>query len=181
MIDLNELAKKVHANSVEKGFWEGDPSDQHFLCLVISELMEAVEADRKSLVADKQKFNEWMLSGNPHRHVFENAFEKWIKDSVSDELSDAFIRLLDLAGARNLNMNRINFTNIVSKNKTFTENIYSIIKDLMNNRYSLEEQIFYCLSQISMLAEILEIPLSWHVEQKMKYNQLREYKHGKKY
>lgn len=47
MIDLNKLAQEVHANSVEKGFWEGDPSDQHFLCLVISELMEAVEADRK--------------------------------------------------------------------------------------------------------------------------------------
>ena len=180
-MDLNELAKQVHANSVEKGFWEGDPSDQHSLCLVISELMEAVEADRKSLVADKQKFNEWMFSGNPHRHVFENAFEKWIKDSVSDELSDAFIRLLDLAGARNLNMNRINFVNIVSKKKTFTENIYAIIKDLTNNKYSLEEQVFYCLSQVSMLAEILDIPLPWHVETKMKYNQTREHKHGKKY
>ena len=46
--DLNKLAAEAHANAVEKGFWEGKPSNEHFLCLVISELMEAVEADRGS-------------------------------------------------------------------------------------------------------------------------------------
>ncbi len=183
MIDLNELAKEVHANSVEKGFWEGDPSDQHFLMLVITELSEAIEADRKCMKPDIKRYKYLMgeYTSECSPRTFEHMFEVYLKDSIQDELADAFIRLLDLAGARNLNMNRANFTNIVSKKKTFTENIYAIIKDLTNNKYSLEEQVFYCLSQISRLAEILDISLPWHVEQKMKYNKLREYKHGKKY
>lgn len=183
MIDLNKLAKEAHANSVEKDFWEGDPSDQHFLMLVITELSEAIEADRKGIKADVESFKKNMgtYTQEDSPISFEHFFKTYIKDSVEDEISDAFIRLLDLAGARNLNMNRVNFTNIVSKKKTFTENIYAIIKDLTNNKYSLEEQVFYCLSQISRLAEILDIPLPWHVEQKMKYNKLREYKHWKNY
>lgn len=177
MIDLNKLAKEVHANSVDKGFWEVELSNEHCLCLVISELMEAVEADRKDKKAQIEFYNSSI-----DKHGYNNGiFEDYIKDSKGDELADAFIRLLDLSGARNLNMNRANFTNIVSKKKTFTENIYAIIKDLTNYKYSLEEQVFYCLSQISRLAEILDIPLPWHVEQKMKYNKLREYKHGKNY
>lgn len=60
MIEWNKLREKAHANSVRHGFWENNPSDQHFLCLVISELMEAVEADRKSRRADKNAFLDKM-------------------------------------------------------------------------------------------------------------------------
>lgn len=34
---------------VAHGWHEENLSDEHFLCLVISELMEAVEADRKGI------------------------------------------------------------------------------------------------------------------------------------
>ena len=37
-INWNELKDKAHSNAVKHGFWEGKPSDKHFLCLVISEL-----------------------------------------------------------------------------------------------------------------------------------------------
>lgn len=189
-MNLNELRDKVHANAVEKGFWDKPLSDQHFLMLVITELSEAVEADRKGRRAQSSEFKT-LLHNQEHSEVglseqwYEDWYPTWfgqyIKDSIEDELADAFIRLLDLAGARNFNMNRVNFANVVSKNKTFTENIYAIIKDLTYRRYSPEEQVFYCLSQVSRLADILDIPLPWHVEQKMKYNQLRERMHGKKY
>ena len=49
MIEWNILRDKAHANSVRHGFWENNPSDQHFLCLVISELMEAVEISKDCL------------------------------------------------------------------------------------------------------------------------------------
>lgn len=47
-INWNELKDKAHSNAVKHGFWEGRPSDRHFLCLVISELMEAVNAHRRN-------------------------------------------------------------------------------------------------------------------------------------
>lgn len=151
-INWNELKDKAHSNAVKHGFWEGRPSDKHFLCLVISELMEAVNAHRR------------------------NKFAR-----VPANRADAAIRLLDLAGANNLNLNRFCLQHVVTPKKSFTENIYAIVKDLVNYKYSQEEQINYALHQIRRLSEILKINLLWHIEQKMYYNEGREDKHGKEY
>lgn len=183
--NLNKLAAEAHANAVEKGFWENNPSNEHFLCLVICELSEAIEADRKGKRADVENYK--LLSkasvdrtGNME-YFNEIAFCHKIKDSVEDELADAFIRLLDLAGANNYNLNRFCLQHVVTARKTFTENIYAIIKDIMNYKYSKEEQVNYAMHQIRRLSEILKIDLFWHIEQKMVYNRLREHKHGKGY
>ena len=46
-MSLNELRDKAYRNAVTHGFHNKELSNEHCLCLVISELMEAVEADRK--------------------------------------------------------------------------------------------------------------------------------------
>lgn len=183
--NLNELAVEAHANAVEKGFWEDNPSNEHFICLIISELMEAVEAHRENRFAKIPVNKKDTVFDAPVFHpkncYFIVNFDTYIKDTVEDELADAFIRLLDLAGANNYNLNRFCLQHVVTERKTFTENIYAIIKDIMNYKYSKEEQINYAMHQIRRLSEILKIDLFWHVEQKMAYNRLREYKHGKGY
>ena len=45
--DWNILRDQAHEMAKRHGFWDETPSDNHFLCLIVSELMEAVEADRK--------------------------------------------------------------------------------------------------------------------------------------
>lgn len=47
-LNLNQLRDKVYQCAVAHGWHEENLSDEHFLCLVISELMEAVEADHAS-------------------------------------------------------------------------------------------------------------------------------------
>ena len=91
----NALRDKVHANAVEKGFWDENNSPEHYLCLVISELMEAVEADRKNRYANLREFDTECCE----RVYFTENFEQYVKDTVEDELADAVIRILDLAGA----------------------------------------------------------------------------------
>lgn len=191
MIKWNKLRDKAHANAVRHGFWDNTPSDQHFLCLVISELMEAVEADRKSRRADTNAFLgkmearktlEYPADTDIYRsYQPKRIFEDYIKDTVEDELADAAIRLLDLAGAHNMNLNGLCLLNVVTLHKTFTENIFAIVKDLVDYRYSLEEQVNYALCQILALSGIMRFNLEWHIEQKMLYNESREVKHGKKY
>ena len=44
---LNELRDKAYRTACGHGFHDQELSNEHFLCLVISELMEAVEADRR--------------------------------------------------------------------------------------------------------------------------------------
>jgi len=46
-INLNKLRDEAYQNAVEHGWHDRDLSDEHFLCLVISELMEAVQARKK--------------------------------------------------------------------------------------------------------------------------------------
>lgn len=86
-----------------------------------------------------------------------------------------------MAGLRNLNLNRFALVNVVSKKKTFTENIHSIVKDITNYKYTLEELVNYAITQVFVLSDILDIDLLWHIEHKMKYNELREDMYGKKY
>lgn len=45
-INLNELRDRAYKIARDHGFHDADWSNEHLLCLVISELMEAVEADR---------------------------------------------------------------------------------------------------------------------------------------
>lgn len=48
-INWNELKDKAHSNAVKHGFWEGKPSDKHFLCLVISEQKEIAQLPKIGL------------------------------------------------------------------------------------------------------------------------------------
>ena len=184
-IDLNKLRDKAYKTACEHGLHDQELSNEHCLCLVISELMKAVEADRKrkyfkGKIMFERDFN--LYSALVEENVrYRNAFEKHIKDTVGDKLADTVIRLLDLAGLRNLNLNRFALVNVVSKKKTFTENIHSIVKDITNYKYTLEELVNYAITQVFVLSDILDIDLLWRIEHKMKYNELREDMYGKKY
>lgn len=183
MINLNELRNKAYNCACEHGFHDKDYSDRHYLMLVITELSEAVEADRKGKRADRDGFKSDNAFQSDHMpEAFIDNFEMYIKDSIEDELADTVIRLLDLAGVRNIDLsNRFILQYVVSKRHSFIENIYKISKELIYYKYTLEEQINYVIRQTFQLAEMMNIDLSWHIEYKMKYNELRAPMHGKRY
>ena len=145
-INLNELRDRAYKTACEHGFHDKELSNEHLLCLVISELMEAVEADRKGKRADRESFKSSYEDEEPHDDVnFKYCFEKYIKDTISDELSDA------------------------------------VIKEIIDRKYSLEEQVNYVITQVFALANILGVDLLWHINQKMRYNELRPMLNGKRY
>ena len=85
---LNELAKMCHTIAVEKGFWEKERNIGEALMLIVTELAEAMEAHRHQ---DKENFKE--------------------------ELADTFIRLLDLCGGLNIDIEN-EITRKSEKNKS---------------------------------------------------------------
>lgn len=183
--DWNKIRDEVHENAVRHGFWDNNPSNEHFLCLVISELMEAVEADRKSMRTDKSILPHFK---NPEEYSptgagYSGYFEMYVKNTVEDELADAIIRICDLAGANGINLNvpETPIPMFPEAKSSFTENIYQIIQKLVDENRPLDEALNLCRKQICKLAVCLEIDLSWHIEKKMLYNTLRKYKHGKSY
>lgn len=198
MKDLNELRDKAYQCAVEHGWHKEKLSNEHFLCLVISELMEAVEADRKGRRAEKDKFVrefEYTVTAEKLYHTaydraFIYLFDRYIKDSVEDELADACIRIFDLAGLRKVNLINISFPIYNSedhknnrKSLTFTEWAYDVtyvISGFDENKYPIGYLFIGILQEICCKADLMGFDILWHIEQKIKYNQSRDYKHGGK-
>jgi len=81
---FNDVARRVHKNSREKGFWDNERNDGEALMLMVSELSEALEALRQpdSDVATSAKIEGFM--------------------PVEEELADVIIRVMDYCVGREL-------------------------------------------------------------------------------
>ena len=178
-MNLNKLRDKAYQCAVAHGWHEENLSDEHFLCLVISELMEAVEADRKGMHANRANFEYCMKQRKRDDGEFMYAFKQDIKDSVEDELADACIRMLDLAGLRGYDLDSFDYEGSDTEDysdMTFTESMFRICVYVTDNFY--RDEPFILLNEIFAFCRDRNIDIFWHIKQKMKYNELRPYKHG---
>tara|TARA_R110000744_G_scaffold380568_1_gene503217 strand:- start:3896 stop:4303 length:408 start_codon:yes stop_codon:yes gene_type:complete len=85
--EINDTTELCHELAFKSGWWNGVDVNAPFvipakLCLVHSEISEAMEGERKNLMDDHL----------PHRKM------------VEVELADAMIRIMDLAGAMKLDL-----------------------------------------------------------------------------
>ena len=173
----NELRDRAYQCACRHGFHDKEYSDEYWLMLIITEISEAVNADRNGRKANVDFFKR-KYSGSDSKF----GYEKLIKGSVEEELADVVIRFLDYAGLNKISIDdRIILSYTVTKKKSFIENMYAIVKDIVNYKYSKEELINYAFRQVLRVAEFHNIDLLYHIEQKMKYNELRPMLNGKKY
>lgn len=122
-MNIKETAKEIYENAKAKGFWDTERNLGEMLMLIVSELSEALEADRTGHYCNQDRRD--LIDSNDY-DSYSSTFETYIKNTFEDELADVVIRVLDLCHAKN-------------------------------------------------------IDLEWHIRNKMKYNSMREHKHGKKY
>ena len=81
-MNIKQLQEKIHNQNKDMGWWDNPREIGTLLCLVHSEISEAMEGDRKSLMDDHL----------PHRYMLEV------------ELADAVIRILDIAEWKGFNL-----------------------------------------------------------------------------
>ena len=184
--DLNKLRDRAYSIAKAHGFHEKEQSDETYLMLIITEISEAVNADRKNHHADIETFKDWIACDhiNAHSDSYSNVFNKTIKDSVEDELADVAIRILDLSGLINVDLsnNRPSiFHYVVSEKKSLCENCYNIVMNITNYRGSIFGMLNDVIRQVIELAKFYSIDLFKFIDLKMKYNELRPYKNGKEY
>jgi len=105
---LTELSKIVYEANKEKGFHDKERSFAETCMLIVSEISEAVEADRKgndlNNELDKELVDVEFDSYKSGENLDVQFFEDRIKDTVEDELADALIRILDEAGRRGMDI-----------------------------------------------------------------------------
>ena len=188
MINLNELRDKAYKCACDHGFHDVKCSNEHYLMLIITEVSEAVEADRKDKHADKRGFesdNEFQSDYMPE--AFIDNFETFIKDSIEDELADAVIRLLDFSAVKKLPpfnemLLKLKYA-VFDYNKSFAEIIFNVVSQISfrGEHPNYEEIVSNTICHIFMIAKAYDIDLDWYIEQKMKYNELRPHKNGKRY
>lgn len=109
-----DLQKEIHSIARDKGFYEEKRNIPTRLMLIVSEISEAMEADRKDkrYIRSIQALNGWTSDED-----FRMAFQNGCKDTFEDELADAVIRILDLAEAEKIDL----YSHILAKiryNKT---------------------------------------------------------------
>ena len=175
-IELNNLRDEVFKIAVDHGWHEEDMGNETCIVLIISELCEAMEADRKNKRAIRKNYDKLL---KVYEEDFNSdAFELYIKDSLEDELADVIIRCLDLAGLRDLNMNWSWNKPAYSASK-FPVFVYDATNILTAN-IDLESRM-RCIIEFTLdQCNAMNIDIDWHIKQKVLFNKERPYKHGGK-
>ena len=184
-MDLQKLSQEAYATAKAHGWHDTEQPDETLLMLIITEIAEAVQADRANRHADYNQFNGDMeyFADNADDDLFAMLFEKYIKNSLEDELADVIIRCLDLAALRGISLQYVdeflaNGVNAIID--SFPIVMYHLCEELTLYKECLCEKLNVVIAIIIAYCQQKGIEIEWFVEQKMRYNKLREYRHGNK-
>ena len=178
-MNLNELRDEAYSIAKANGWHEEEHSDEHWIMLVITEIAEAVQADRKNLHADVEAFKKYEEIID-----FKENFERQIKNTVEDELSDVVIRCLDLAGLRKFDLEEevealMEMVESIKEGSGFIDLCYAL-SGISTCDDSTEQKTIAIIAVVLKYCELTGIDLDFFIRTKMNYNRLRGYKHGGK-
>ncbi len=188
---IDEFIGRAYETAKKHGFHDEKTSVEHQLMLVISEISEAVEADRKNLHANLDGFEICKDL------TYNDRFKNYVKDSVEDEMADVCIRIFDMCGyfgvkpyrsMEEILTLRDDWRQEIGKMR-FSEQAYALVQLLTSWPPTEVNQVGGVLSHVFGAALFfihywsleMGIDLARHIELKMEYNESRGYKHGKKY
>ena len=129
------------------------------------------------------------LSEETRKRRFNEDFDAYIKDTVEDEFADVVIRCLDLAGLLRIDLTSLDdllkqedklleISNI--QHVDFGEQALELVEIVVDDD-KLSTTILSTIFCTYLWTQKLNIDILWYIEQKLRYNETREYRHGKKY
>ncbi len=106
-MDFEKLKQEAFETAKAHGWHDEEQPDETYLMLIITEIAEAVQADRKDRHTDVDLFKASLETYADDDALWKYEFETHVKNSVEDELADIIIRCLDLAALRGIGLDRV--------------------------------------------------------------------------
>lgn len=181
---LAKLQQRIWDVATAHGWHEKPISTAQYCGLIMTEMAEAVEADRNGRRSEDAEFKRALTFEAVNKDsYFKACYKDYIKGSIEEEFADVVIRVLDMAqevhGDKMRWLGYYPYGQVYQENESFIENAWYFIREVLNwGTMNISD----CVSFMFDWAQHLGIDLWQHIEWKMKYNELRPYKHGgKKY
>lgn len=203
MLNLEELIPRCHNAAKANGWWENPQPVATLMMLTCSELAECLEADRAKKRADLQAYDRLVDEAEaggaavwgdaPTLEARKAELFKWkVKDTVEDELADAFIRLCDYAGSKEQDYLSAYLNGAANKSAklfnpdrdlpTFllvaTSNVAEVA--WCRDVDALDSQLGRAMGSVLAIAMAKDIDLARHIDLKLAYNATRGVRHGGK-
>lgn len=188
-MNYNEIRDKAYASAKEHGYHDQEYGNAHWAMMITTELCEAIDADRSGRYCkvNREQFDTLLKtkmysSTNPNEQFY-FTFVANVKDTVGDELADVVLRICDFAGLRGWELDSYEIDKeAITEQEIMTESLVPIVMALFvpidaSGAWRLQ----WSLAHIEKIAEQYGIDLAWHIELKMKFNELRDRMHGCKY
>lgn len=182
-----EWIKQAYETAKEHGFHDVEVSKEHLLMLVICEVGEAIEADRKDAISEDDLFKVHIMDFGNEGRTYQMSYRRYIKGSVSEEMADICIRLFDMAGLYGWDVMPTQEDeeggkawDYLYERCTFVEQALALCK-LLCEEVNDEIRARIAVAYVYWWAKKRGIDLDFHIEMKMRYNKMRTRLHGKKY
>lgn len=185
-MDFSNYITRAYQTAKKNGFHDEEHSTEHYLCLIISELMEMVQADRKK----KKVFVDYnamirIWRNNKNNNNIPYLYNHLLSGTMEEELADTLIRIFDFAEHYNIKITAdvdIDITPYLGAITT-TEWVFNIISVICESERNavIGEGLNIVATLLFQYAEVRKIPLLEIVSMKMEYNETRPRLHNCKY
>jgi len=189
---LETLTKETYQTAKKQGFYPEGTSISHCLMMIVTEMGEAIQSDRKDKHGTINDYEAWLDTSSDH------AYEESLLDTVESELADIAIRTMSLIGyfLNEKKQGRIVSDEIFKYNYelgrielqgSLTEDLFFLIQVIMwsdiahSPAWLVVLKLQEVLAYLFALAHRRNIDLLEHIKLKIQYNEYRDYKHGYKY
>ena len=181
-MNIKEYVDEAHKTAQQHGWHDEKMSENHFLMLIITEIVELIQADRKNKHTRRELFElRLKVSPGDPDNRFIDWFEPFVKNTFEDELADICIRTFDLIGEFNVKIEQLEKIHSEINQEfdidTLTEQCFNVIGAIIECD-NLPINCRNILIVAEHWAKLYEIDLEWHIKQKMRYNRLRQWRHG---
>lgn len=184
MIDQRKLknwAEKIYGIACRHGWHDEYKPDGQWMGLIMSEIGEAIEADRsrpRALTEEQWKIQDFTDAQIADDRGFVFFYDDCVKGSVEEELADVVIRLLDFAYMKWKDGIDYSYERMYRRNEqNFAEHAWYLCKEVLNTGYM---NVANAIGYVIDWADDMGVNLERHVDWKIRYNDLRPYRHGGK-